>query len=349
MTDRLRRTRLTARVALPALAYLREVGANVDEVITRAGLARATLENPDARIDHERWVALLEIGMAATRDPYFGLHAAEHVSPELDSLPALLIRSASSMADGYAQVKRYLQLAHEGMIVEVRVEGKVARVTLSFQPGLAHPRVVSEFVIASWAVLGIQVLGPDSPPVEARFTHAPPESTTEHERVLGCPAVFAAAATELVVQADSLDAPVESASSLVRALLEDEARRLAERIPSDDTILARSVAWIRGELHVGREPRLSALADHLHMSDRTARRQLGAGGTTFRGLVDDVRREIAEGHLVAGRLSIDEISLLLGFSETVTFRRAFKRWTGRSPSEVRRERARAGSPTAGRG
>jgi AraC-like DNA-binding protein len=73
----------------------------------------------------------------------------------------------------------------------------------------------------------------------------------------------------------------------------------------------------------------------MHMSERALRRRLQAEGTSFRILVQDVRRHLARRYLQDGGLTVDEVSRLLGYSEPAAFSRAFKRWTGQSPSACR--------------
>jgi AraC-like DNA-binding protein len=71
------------------------------------------------------------------------------------------------------------------------------------------------------------------------------------------------------------------------------------------------------------------------MSDRTLRRQLREQGISFRGLLDELRMQIALKYLRTTRLANEDIALALGFSDAANFRRAFRRWTSKSPSEIR--------------
>ena len=105
------------------------------------------------------------------------------------------------------------------------------------------------------------------------------------------------------------------------------------------TTTARLRRLVAEELCGGR-PTLEHLATRLHMSGRTLHRRLGEEGTTFRRVVADVRRELAERHLREQRLAIGEIGFLLGFSEASVFHRAFKRWTGWRPLAYRDAHAR---------
>lgn len=333
-----RTARLMARIALPIVAQLEQSGADSERVLAAAGLKRGQLEDPDVRIDHERWVALLEIGARATGDPCFGLHAAEQLSQRSYALPALFIQAQPTLGEGLRRLDRYFHIVHEGMLLALLLDGDTARVRLDFLPGLAQPRILAEHMMAFGSVLGVQLFGAGCPrPREARFAHAAPASTTEHERVIRGPVRFGTEHTEIVFAAATLNLPLDSANPHLGAILEDEARRVAQRLPATTTLAGRCVAWVRDEVYAGREPRISAMAHELCMGERTLRRRLEGEGTSVRALVDEVRGEMARAHVASGRLSLDEIALLLGFSEAAAFRRAFKRWTGISPSEYRRE------------
>ncbi len=83
-------------------------------------------------------------------------------------------------------------------------------------------------------------------------------------------------------------------------------------------------------------PSIGTLAKHLDISIRTLQRRLRKEGVTHLELLERVRREKAEGYLRDTHMSVKEISVLLGFSDQSSFCRAFKRWTGSTPSRFRR-------------
>lgn len=77
------------------------------------------------------------------------------------------------------------------------------------------------------------------------------------------------------------------------------------------------------------------IATALHISERNLQRKLAERKTSYKKILDDVRRELAKGYINDARLSINEITYLIGFSEPANFTRAFKRWHGTSPSAYR--------------
>jgi AraC-like DNA-binding protein len=72
------------------------------------------------------------------------------------------------------------------------------------------------------------------------------------------------------------------------------------------------------------------------LSARTLHRRLAEAGTSFEKLLDETRRELAAEYVRRTDYSVGEVAYLLGFAETSSFNRAFRRWTGKSPSEFRR-------------
>lgn len=75
------------------------------------------------------------------------------------------------------------------------------------------------------------------------------------------------------------------------------------------------------------------------MSTRTLQRRLRERGIVFASLVDEVRRRLSARYLADSALTLGEIAWLLGYSESSAFNRAYRRWTGRSPSADRRRAA----------
>ena len=97
-------------------------------------------------------------------------------------------------------------------------------------------------------------------------------------------------------------------------------------------------AQIRIQLAEG-EPSLEQVADLLNITSWSLQRRLGEKGLTFSALVEKVRQELAQYYLTRTSLPISELALLLGYSETSAFSRAFRRWHGASPIQWRKSDA----------
>lgn len=130
-----------------------------------------------------------------------------------------------------------------------------------------------------------------------------------------------------------LDVALPQADPNTARMFERQCRQLLERR------LARVgvTGQVRSRLlhNPGSIPSMQDVADELHLDPRTLRRRLTDEGTSFRTLVDEVRRALAE-RLLLEHVSIESIAHQLGYAETASFTHAFTRWTGSSPSRFRR-------------
>ena len=80
---------------------------------------------------------------------------------------------------------------------------------------------------------------------------------------------------------------------------------------------------------------INQVASMLYVSESTLRRRLKDESTNFRAICDEVRNVLACQYLSTTKLTVSEIANLLDYAETVSFRRAFVRWNGTTPSQYR--------------
>jgi AraC-like DNA-binding protein len=115
-----------------------------------------------------------------------------------------------------------------------------------------------------------------------------------------------------------------------------EALLAALPVPAPDSSAHRVRRILADALADGEgQATLAAVADKLHMSERSLQRRLADEGLKFDALLDELRRELAVRYLQDRKVAIAEVAYLLGYSEPSAFHRAFKRWTGKTPSELR--------------
>ena len=112
---------------------------------------------------------------------------------------------------------------------------------------------------------------------------------------------------------------------------------LAE-LPATDDLISRLEQFVVDALR-NDGAGLSAAARALGMSTRTLQRRLQERGIVYDRLVDELRRRLSQKYLADPGLSLGEIAYLLGYSESSAFNRAYRRWTGRTPSADRRSAA----------
>lgn len=149
----------------------------------------------------------------------------------------------------------------------------------------------------------------------------------------GCPVEFDAVENEFMLSRDIVDRLLPASNRSLAGMFD---KLLAEQLAklSMDDVVSRAKAAFVEQLASG-EPSGEEIARSLHMSRRTFQRKLAEAETTYQRLVDDTRREMALRYIDDEVMSITDITFLLGFSGHSAFSRAFKRWTGLSPSDYR--------------
>lgn len=170
---------------------------------------------------------------------------------------------------------------------------------------------------------------PELEPVAIEFSYPEPAWGHIYRRYFRCPVRFSCAQTRIIRKASSADFELPLANRLLAMTAE---KTLFQRIPT------KAMQFLPLRLRhflvrsYGALPSLERAAGELGMSSRTFRRRLAESGTTYQKELDVIRERFARGYFARGGQSVGELSELLGFSTTQAFSRAFKRWTGESPS-----------------
>lgn len=301
----------------------------------------ALLADPNARVHHRVIQRAWEELPKLTGDSCFGLHAAEMLASAPFDIVDYVSAQAPTMRGAIAGLVRYQRLLHEDIEIDVATEHGETRMQQRLRSVPRTPRHFAEFVVAIWVLRGRALSGKTIPPRRVFFQHAPPEDLGPHRRIFGAPFEFLHPYNGVTFPADYLDLRLQSSDPALGALLERHADELLARLPKRDDIKSRLTAYLLRKT-AGESPSMDEAAKTLGMSGRTLQRALQAESTTYQQVLDDVRRDVALEHLRDPQRTISEIAFLVGFVEVGAFTRAFKRWTGETPSTYR-QRAPASS------
>jgi AraC-like DNA-binding protein len=165
-------------------------------------------------------------------------------------------------------------------------------------------------------------------------THPAPPYRAEYERVMGAPVTFGAGWNAVQLDESWLTHRIAVQPRYAFGILSEHADALLARLEASKTVRGRIEALLLPILHTG-EVGMESIAAKMGVSRQTLFRQLKAEDATFEAVLDDLRRQMALRYLSAQKVSVNETAYLVGFSEPAAFSRAFKRWTGKSPREVR--------------
>ncbi|MCP2260741.1 AraC-type DNA-binding protein [Streptoalloteichus tenebrarius] len=330
-----------------ALRGARRRGLAVDALLTAAGIAPVLLSQPRARVTPDQFARLVKKLWDALDDEFLGFGAVRGRRGTFATMGLLAVHSPD-LGTALRRASAFYALFADEEPVRLDVEGDTARLVtrLSMVDDPEHFLTESVLVIAhrfaNWLVRT------RIPLLLAEFDYPQPAHRAEYDLIFGCPQEFGAPRTAISFAATHLDRPVlQDEASLAGFLHRSPADLLARRDYGSTTgarvhtLLARAVhAGAAGPGGAGL-PGLEQVATRLSVSPQTLRRQLREEGTAFSRIKDQVRRDAAVAALVAGRESIEELAVRLGFSEASAFHRAFRRWTGASPGSYRASRSPA--------
>ncbi|GAA1955733.1 AraC family transcriptional regulator [Amycolatopsis minnesotensis] len=246
--------------------------------------------------------------------------------------------SSPTLRDAMTFALRYLDLSFTFCIPSVSVEGDAIVLTMHDDK---VPADVARFLVLRDLSAIVTVLRDLLPAVELRaltFRHATPSTTDSYHKVFRIVPVFSAPSCAATIDAGFLSHPLPQANEHTVAICEAQCRAMVTR--------RRRRSGIAHEVRErlirvgGVDSGMDEVARWLAMSPRTLRRRLTEAGTSYRGLVDEVRQTLAEEMLATGALSVEDVAVRLGYAEASSFIYAFKRWTGTTPAAFARRPAR---------
>jgi AraC-like DNA-binding protein len=170
-------------------------------------------------------------------------------------------------------------------------------------------------------------------PVAATLRRAKPQQSEVYERFFGCPVRFRAEENAFVLSTQDAERPLPSANRQLAAVFDRMLTEELGRLDRSD-VVSRCRSEVLQHLESG-EMTEHDMAQRLHMSRRTLQRRLAEADTNYLRLVDDTRKDLALRYIGDASRSITDIAFTLGFAQQSAFTRAFRRWTGRNPTEYR--------------
>ena len=327
---------VSSRALLDACARF---GLDTGQILHAAGLDAVTLQDPDARIPVEQVDALWQKAYELSNDPNLALHAIEVLPFGAYRVIDFLASSAPTVGAALAKVSDYFPLINAVVRLPYAVGDR--HVTFAVEAPLRPSTITRPYAEYTLAAAFLRTRIVTNPPyrlMRVEFSHPRPADISEHERIFGCPVRFSANACQMVIARDVWDAPCTSPDPTLFSVLDTHAKMLLDELPKPADVAGRVREAIDAELRGG-HPNLESIAKRLAMSARTLQRRLRDEGLLFNDVLDATRFRAAKSYLAHGDIAGTEVAYLLGFAEPSSFNRAFKRWSGQTPTEFRRRNA----------
>ncbi len=313
---------------------LEKEGARGAGLLAELGIARELLDQSDARLPAALVFSAIERAAELTGDPCFSLHAANAVPLGTIDVVDFAMRTSATMREALGRATRYYSLIDDVSELRLEAEGGVARLVCHRHLD-ASPLCATELLFAMLFTRGRQLTGRPWPLREVCFRRGSAETSAEHEEFFGAKVRFARERNEIVFDESWLETPCIAHDPALGTFLDGQAERMLERLSGSSELLRQAKQAIAVSIR-GSDPALAKTAKRLSLSARTLQRRLEAAGTSHSALVEEVRRELTMTFFANPKLTVLEVGYLVGFRDVSTFYRAFKRWTGSTPSIARR-------------
>ncbi len=309
-------------------------GLNPRAIFDRAGVDPARLYDESARYplaDMRRlWFAATE----AAGDPCFGLEAGQYLHPTTFHALGYAWLASHTLQEAFGRFVRYTRMISTGLSLWLALVGDEAEVVWGVtDPSIDVALPAGDAAAAALLMMCRTSCGESFHPKRMRLMRPRPPCLDRYEALVRAPIEFGAQDNVMVFDRAELERPLPTGNfELARASDEVIVRYLAHL---DRQEVAMQVKAQLVELLPSGRVMAKTVADALHLSVRSLQRKLAEQHTNFAQLLEDTRRELARQYVGTSRLSVGEIAYLLGFADPANFTRAFRRWTGHSPSEFR--------------
>ncbi|MET0385344.1 MAG: AraC family transcriptional regulator [Polyangiales bacterium] len=315
---------------------------DADELLAGSELTRPGLEEPHARVPVELWNRLVARARVLTGEPALGVFLGLRRRVSMYGFLGFATMSASTLREAFELAVQFSPVVTTAIKISLHSADGLATLRLEerWDPGECRDVAVFALVVGLGQI-GKTLTGRDVP----AELHLPISKPAYFDRFAGMFGTvrFDQPVLQLVFDAAHLDLPLSTPDRASLRLAREQCERALRDLGLDGGIVERVrglIASPHGMLT------LQQVATRLRMSVRTLKRRLAAQGVSFSELLDQERCQRACLLLRSSSLSLLDITERLGYSTLPNFARAFRRWTGQTPSAYRRGAARSESPAA---
>ena len=331
---------LTASVDLLniLLKFASQLGIDEQTIISECEVDLLAYKFNEARIPFHKFHLIWTFILNRADDPDFGLHFGEHTHRLLSRhLLFAMMMNCENAEQAIRKNFQYHNLITDIIRPVMKVEKASACLTWEMNnPSLPPERHFSESILTLFVSM-LRSLTEDQFRLKAvRFTHPCPENTAEHERIFQAPLEFGCKSNEIILSGSYLDTPILLANSKIFEGLEHLVQKALHRVYALNPWSEKVAKILFSSLLKEKNIDIGTIAGQFAMTTRNLQLKLKVENTSFRKILDEVRKEIAVSYLKDVNASICEIALLLNFADQSAFHHAFKRWTGKTPGEYRK-------------
>lgn len=328
---------------LSLISYGAEVrGLAPAKIFRSVGIDPAVLAQRGARVGVESVPRMWRAMSDRLRDPVFGLGLAEVIPFGAADLIEYLLRNCATVGEALQLMVRYTPLLIDADRQGLTVVGREAR--LQLRTGIDVP-AAAELFAGLVMRRSQEIYGPAWTVLSVSFSHDAQGPIGRYDRLFHAPVHFGMPFNEITFHRDLLEMPQPGADARLKNILIAQAEELLAMLapPARPQSFVERVEQTLADGLADGDPSLTRVADRLQLSMRTVQRRLREAGVTHRDVVRKLRLDLASRSLAGAKVSQRQLARALGYSGAGAFHRAFKRWSGLTPGQVRESGGGAGA------
>lgn len=266
----------------------------------------------------------------------FSARVGQEMKVEDYGVLGLSWKTCSRAGEIFERCERYFKLLSDTYVFQVDKDHEKSHVLLHRK---AHRRGVArsnEATFSATVVVLRAITETDISPLNVSFQHAPPSDLKDYELAFQCPIKFNQAQNAITYRTTDLETRTAKADASINQFLVERVEEETRGIEISPNRISTNVEQLIEDTLPSGIPSIGEVGSHMGMSNRTLTRRLSENGVTFRDLIQKTQERVSKELLKNSDRNVAEIAFQTGFSEQSAFNRAFKRWTGKSPMEYRK-------------
>lgn len=316
-------------------------GVDSHELFARAGIPFVSAAGQSTLIEVNNSNTLYKLAVEATGDASFGVSVAQCMPPTLFKAAGYSLYASNSLHEFCQRLVRFFGSLNEDArhnfdaAYDVQESRGIYRLVLKVtRQGLCFESV--DTWMAYLVKVCREISGPRFVPKRVELTRPVPDNNEEeYQYYFRSPVRFSAKKNAIYFHKKDIYVPALATSSDLARQFDDISRAYLMGLDRSDIVKGakRHIVKLLPTGDCSREK----IAKTLNMSERSLNSKLRDSGTSYQEILEELRTQLAYEYLDRKHLSLTQIGYQLGFSDTSSFARAFRRWTGQSPSEYRNQ------------
>lgn len=333
---------VTVQFFLPLLHAVEKATGSRGALLQAVGLSEEDVQDSERLLPFDSLVKAWQSAISLCNDPLLPIRLGERSHPVDFGILGTLAQSAGTLGEALELGVRYERLVNQSFGSSLfPLDGHLCN-RLDMPPlpvELLRPMAEFDFSaqvsFAYFLMRSVKQTRLEA--VRVHFRHQAAGPVRFYEDYFACPVVFGADHNEIILPQDVLSIRLPFADpALLGRLREYVEERLARDARPVSPLIQKIEKLVMPRLPYGL-PELKDVSAQLGVSVSTLKRRLSELDTHYQGVCDNLRHRLALQYVSEPERSMVDVAFMLGFSELSTFYRAFKRWTGITPQQYRRQ------------